>query len=101
MPEHRHPLRVASVQCEPRPDDKAFNLARIGAFTARASEQRARFVAFPEMCLLGYWHLRRHDRESWCGWPSRSTARPSPRCPPSPDRRDRVTQSARHAADSS
>ncbi|WP_152364643.1 nitrilase-related carbon-nitrogen hydrolase [Microlunatus speluncae] len=52
-------LRAASVQFEPRPDDKAANLARMTAFTDRAVTDGVQLIAFPEMGLLGYWHLRR------------------------------------------
>ncbi|MGW5157040.1 nitrilase family protein [Nonomuraea wenchangensis] len=51
------------MQFEPRPDDKAYNLARIEQHLRAAAEQGAQVVAFPEMCLLGYWHLRRHPAE--------------------------------------
>lgn len=60
MTEPHRSLRVASAQFEARPDDKPANLALVESFTARAD---ARLIAFPEMCLLGYWHLRRHTRE--------------------------------------
>jgi predicted amidohydrolase len=56
-------LRCASVQFEPRPDDKAYNLAQIEQHLRAAADQGAQVVAFPEMCLLGYWHLRRHPAE--------------------------------------
>jgi len=56
-------LRVATVQFEARPDDPAANLAVISDFTARAAADGTRLVAFPEMCLLGYWHLRRQSPE--------------------------------------
>ncbi|WP_205718248.1 nitrilase family protein [Actinomadura sp. WMMA1423] len=56
-------MRCATVQFEHRPDDKAYNLARIEHFTARAAEGGAQAVVFPEMCLLGYWHLRRQTAD--------------------------------------
>ncbi|MBT2213105.1 nitrilase family protein [Actinomadura sp. NEAU-AAG7] len=52
-------LRCASVQFEPRPDDKAHNLSRVEHFMRRAAAEGVRVVVFPEMCLVGYWHLRR------------------------------------------
>ncbi|MCP2342671.1 nitrilase family protein [Actinomadura rupiterrae] len=57
-------LRCASVQFEPRPDDKAYNLAVVERFTRQAAADGAQVVVFPEMCLLGYWHLRRHSAEA-------------------------------------
>ncbi|WP_433466402.1 nitrilase family protein [Spirillospora sp. CA-128828] len=56
-------MRCATVQFEHRPDDKAYNLARVEHFARRASEARAQVVVFPEMCVLGYWHLRRQPAE--------------------------------------
>ncbi|WP_433476329.1 nitrilase family protein [Spirillospora sp. CA-142024] len=56
-------MRCATVQFEHRPDDKAYNLARVEHFARRASAAKAQVVVFPEMCVLGYWHLRRHPAE--------------------------------------
>lgn len=56
-------LRCAAVQFEPRPDDKAFNLARMEQFVVEAAADQVDLIAFPEMCLLGYWHLRRQSAE--------------------------------------
>ncbi|MEU5864360.1 MULTISPECIES: nitrilase family protein [unclassified Nonomuraea] len=53
-------VRGATVQFEPRPDDKSYNLARIEHYVREATAAEVRILAFPEMCLLGYWHLRRH-----------------------------------------
>jgi predicted amidohydrolase len=68
MPETASPrgvrtLRCATVQFEPRPDDKTFNLDRVRTFTAKARADGVQVVVFPEMCSLGYWHLRRHTPE--------------------------------------
>ncbi|MEU4234768.1 nitrilase-related carbon-nitrogen hydrolase [Nonomuraea sp. NPDC026600] len=56
-------LRCATVQFEPRPDDKDYNRARIEHHVREAAAAGVRVVAFPEMCLLGYWHLRRQSAE--------------------------------------
>jgi predicted amidohydrolase len=56
-------LRAASVQFEPRPDDKAYNLGVITEHTDRAAEAGVQVLAFPEMCNLGYWHLTRETPE--------------------------------------
>ena len=56
-------IRVASVQFQHRPGDKQYNLARVGQFVADAARERVEIIAFPEMCLSGYWHVRKLPRE--------------------------------------
>ncbi|MER7244526.1 nitrilase family protein [Kribbella sp. NPDC000426] len=56
-------FRAAVVQFEPTPDQPATNLATIGRLARTAVADGARLVVFPELCLLGYWHLRRHTPE--------------------------------------
>lgn len=56
-------LRAAVVQFEPVPDDPAANLETVRRLAERAVADGAQLVAFPEMCLLGYWHLRNHPAE--------------------------------------
>ena len=64
MPSEESPtLRCATVQFEPRPDDKDFNLGRIKHFTEEATRDGVQVIAFPEMCTVGYWHLRRHTAD--------------------------------------
>lgn len=53
-------FRTAAVQFQAVPDDPAQNLATIERLAAEAVAEGARLVVFPELCLLGYWHLRRH-----------------------------------------
>ena len=55
-------IRVATVQFQHAPGDRAYNLERIRHFTAEAVRARAEIVAFPEMCVAGYWHLRKLPR---------------------------------------
>ena len=55
-------IRCASAQFEHRAGDKAYNLATIERLAAEAAGQGARIVVFPEMCVTGYWHVRRLDR---------------------------------------
>ncbi|MBN1674999.1 MAG: nitrilase family protein [Kiritimatiellae bacterium] len=55
-------LKIAAVQFRHAPGRIAANLTKIEGFVRRASEQGVALVAFPEMCLPGYWHLRRLDR---------------------------------------
>ncbi|WP_035052868.1 nitrilase family protein [Andreprevotia chitinilytica] len=55
-------LRAASVQFQHRAGDKAYNLARIAEFTADAAARQVQLLAFPEMCITGYWHVPKLDR---------------------------------------
>lgn len=57
-----NPIRVAAIQFNHRPGDKAFNLQRIRDFVASAAEQRVDLASFPEMCVSGYWHVRNLSR---------------------------------------
>lgn len=52
-------LRVASVQFEHVPSDKAANLATVRRFAQRAAADGVELIVFPECCLTGYWHLRK------------------------------------------
>jgi predicted amidohydrolase len=54
--------RVASVQFQHAPGDKAANFATVRRFTAEAAEAGVELVVFPEMCLTGYWHLRNQSQ---------------------------------------
>lgn len=66
-------IRVAAVQFEPAPGDAAYNLGRVRHFVAEAARQRVEIVAFPEMCLTGYWHVRRLSPDAF-----RALAEPVP-----------------------
>jgi predicted amidohydrolase len=52
-------VRVASVQMESAPGDKAANFRKLERLTGEAAERGASMVLFPECCLTGYWFLRR------------------------------------------
>lgn len=52
-------FRVASVQFNHLPGDKAGNLAIMRPFVESAATQEAHLVCFPECCVTGYWHLRK------------------------------------------
>ena len=52
-------IRVATVQFQPAASDKVYNLDRIRRFVADAARARVELVAFPEMCITGYWHVRK------------------------------------------
>jgi len=54
-------LRVSSVQFQHRASDKAYNLGRIASFAAHAARAGSQLVAFPEMCICGYWHVPKLD----------------------------------------
>jgi predicted amidohydrolase len=51
-------LRVASVQFESSPADKAANFRKIESFTEQAVAAGARLAVFPECCVTGYWFIR-------------------------------------------
>ncbi len=50
-------LRAASVQFQHAPSNKPANLEKIRAFVAQAAAQQVELIAFPEMCITGYWHV--------------------------------------------
>jgi predicted amidohydrolase len=56
-------IRVASVQFQHKPGDKPANLNKIEAFVERAAREGVELIAFPEMCVTGYWHVRNLSRE--------------------------------------
>src|SRR6267154_2767134 len=56
-------IRVATVQFQHRPGDKTYNLGRVQHFVAEAAGSGAEIIVFPEMCLTGYWHVRKLSRE--------------------------------------
>lgn len=56
-------IRAAAVQFTHRANDKAYNLGVIDRFVAEAAAADVQLVAFPEMCITGYWHVRELDRE--------------------------------------
>lgn len=54
-----HPtLRASTVQFEAVPDRPDLNLKTIRRLATKAAEEGSELVVFPEMCLIGYWHLR-------------------------------------------
>ena len=50
-------LKVAAVQFEMKQDDKTANLKTMERFIARAAEEGADIVSFPEICLTVYNYL--------------------------------------------
>jgi predicted amidohydrolase len=53
---------AAAVQFQHAPGDRDYNLRRVRALARDAAGRGAALVAFPEMCLTGYWHVRHLDR---------------------------------------
>ena len=58
-------IRVATVQFQHAPGDKAYNLGRVRHFVTAAAREKAEIIAFPEMCLTGYWHTRKLSRDEF------------------------------------
>jgi len=56
-------IRVASVQFHHSAGDKRANLEKVRAFVEQASGAGVELIAFPEMCVTGYWHVRNLPRE--------------------------------------
>jgi predicted amidohydrolase len=56
-------VRAAAVQFESAPGDIDHNLDRVRHFVGEAARQGVEIIAFPELCLPGYWHLRHLSRE--------------------------------------
>src|SRR3954471_12559636 len=57
-------VRVAAVQFQHQPGNKAYNLGRVRQLVTEASQSGVEIIAFPEMCLTGYWHVRKLPREA-------------------------------------
>ena len=55
-------LRAAAVQFNHRAGDKPYNLAVMAGFRDAARDENVQILAFPEMCITGYWHVRNLDR---------------------------------------
>jgi len=57
-------VRVASVQFQHQSGDKEYNLGRVRHFLGEATKSKVEVIVFPEMCLTGYWHVRKlsHDQ---------------------------------------
>jgi predicted amidohydrolase len=53
----RSRVRSGAVQFTHRPSDKVYNMARIRAFVVEAASAGVQLLAFPEMCITGYWHV--------------------------------------------
>src|SRR3954470_12159223 len=58
-------IRAASVQFHHLPGDKTANLGKIKAFVEKAAARAVELIAFPEMCITGYWHVRNLSSEAF------------------------------------
>ena len=57
-------LRCGTVQFRHRANDKPYNLSVIERFAGEAAGAGVQILAFPEMCITGYWHVRRLGRDA-------------------------------------
>ncbi|AMV40633.1 nitrilase family protein [Planctomyces sp. SH-PL62] len=55
-------LTCGAVQFHHRAGDKAYNFSVVERFVEEARAQGVKILAFPEMCLTGYWHATKLDR---------------------------------------
>jgi predicted amidohydrolase len=58
-------VRVGTVQFQHAAGDKAYNLGRVRHFVTEAARRGVEIIAFPEMCLTGYWHVRKLSPEAF------------------------------------
>ena len=56
-------IRAASVQFCAAPGDKERNLALVEQWVKKAGQAGAGLAVFPEMCITGYWWVRKLSRE--------------------------------------
>jgi predicted amidohydrolase len=56
-------IKCATVQFHHRANDKAYNMSVVERFSREAADQKVKILAFPEMCLTGYWPVRNLGRE--------------------------------------
>jgi predicted amidohydrolase len=54
-------MRASVVQFEPVPEGADANLRTVRRLAQEAVADGAQLVIFPEMCLIGYWYLRRRS----------------------------------------
>jgi predicted amidohydrolase len=56
-------MKAASVQFNHKAGDIEYNLSRINTLCKQAVTAGNELVVFPEMCITGYWHVRKLDRD--------------------------------------
>ena len=52
-------IKAASVQFNHKPGNKDYNLGKIQEFAEAAAGENVDLLVFPEMCITGYWHVRK------------------------------------------
>jgi predicted amidohydrolase len=57
-------LKLGTVQFHHRANDKAYNLAVVERLSREAAAAGVKILAFPEMCVTGYWHVRNLGRQA-------------------------------------
>lgn len=70
-------LRVATVQFCHRAGDKQYNLALMEQFIEQAAQTDTQVLAFPEMCITGYWHVPQLSHDEVAALAERSDDSPS------------------------
>ena len=50
-------ITVATVQFQHQANNKQYNLLVIEKYIEQAALQNIKILAFPEMCITGYWHV--------------------------------------------
>ena len=55
-------IKVAAVQFNHKAGDILYNLDRIKHFCQMAATEQVQLITFPEMCITGYWHVRKLSR---------------------------------------
>ncbi|WP_210530399.1 nitrilase family protein [Rubellimicrobium arenae] len=60
-------VKAGVVQFQHAAGAKEANFLVVERFARRARDKGVRILAFPEMCLTGYWHARHLDRAGWEG----------------------------------
>ena len=55
-------IKATAIQFTHAPGDKAFNWGRIRSFVREAAAQGVDLIVCPEMCITGYWHVRKLSR---------------------------------------
>ena len=56
-------VRVASVQFNHHAGDKNYNFSVIKDYVEQAAEKTVKIIVFPEMCITGYWHVSKLNKE--------------------------------------
>ena len=71
-------IRVAAVQFNHAAGDKRYNLDRVRHFVGEAARAKVEILVFPEMCLTGYWHVRKLSGDALAALAAPVPDRPTP-----------------------